>query len=77
MPKPWRIPVHEAYSEPRISQKLGEDANVDVVSWLAKKTADKFARLYNALDPYSRRSCTKTYHADAIAQSKGNQLFFL
>lgn len=48
VPKPWRIPVHEAYSEPRISQKLVEDANVDVVSWLAKKTADKFARLYNA-----------------------------
>lgn len=48
VPKPWRIPVHEAYSEPRISQKLVEDANVDVVAWLAKKTADKFARLYNA-----------------------------
>lgn len=48
VPKPWRIPVHEAYSEPRISQKLAEDANVDVVGWLAKKVADKFARLYNA-----------------------------
>lgn len=48
VPKPWRIPVHEAYSEPRISQKLVEDAAVDVVGWLARKVADKFARGFNA-----------------------------
>lgn len=48
VPKPWRIPVHEAYSEPRISQKLVEDAAVDVAGWLAKKVADKFTRLFNA-----------------------------
>jgi HK97 family phage major capsid protein len=48
VPKPWRIPAHEAYSEPRISQKMVEDAAIDIVGWLAKKVADKFARGYNA-----------------------------
>lgn len=47
VPAPWRIPVHEAYAEPRISQKLVEDAAVDVVGWLSRKTADKFGRGYN------------------------------
>lgn len=47
VPKPWRIPVHEAYSEPRISQKLVEDAAVDIVGWLAKKTADRHSRGHN------------------------------
>lgn len=48
VPAPWKIPTHEAYSEPHISQKLVEDARVDVVAWLAGKVADKFARLFNA-----------------------------
>lgn len=48
VPKPWRIPAHEAYSEPRISQKMVEDAAIDIVAWLAKKVADKFGRGYNA-----------------------------
>lgn len=47
VPKPWRIPVHEAYSEPRISQKLAEDANIDIAAWLARKVGDKFGRGYN------------------------------
>lgn len=47
VPRPWRIAVHEAYAEPRISQKLVEDAAVDVVGWLARKVADKLARLFN------------------------------
>jgi len=48
VPKPWRIPVHEAYAEPRISQKMVEDSAIDAVGWLARKTADKFGRGYNA-----------------------------
>jgi HK97 family phage major capsid protein len=40
----WRIPVHEIYAEPRATQKLLDDANVDVEAWLAGKVANKFAR---------------------------------
>jgi HK97 family phage major capsid protein len=48
VPTPWIIPVHEGYAEPRISQKLVEDANIDVVAWLAKKVANKISRTQNA-----------------------------
>lgn len=47
-PTPWRIPVHEAYAQPKISQKNAEDAAYDIVGWHAKKTADKLNRLQNA-----------------------------
>lgn len=48
VPVPWRIPVHEAYSMPKISQKNLEDAAIDIAGWHAEKTADKLARLFNA-----------------------------
>lgn len=41
----YRIEAHEMYAEPRITQKLLDDAAVDVESWLAAKVADKMARL--------------------------------
>lgn len=44
----WRIPVHEQYAEPRITQKLLDDSMVDIESWLSMKVADKFARQENA-----------------------------
>jgi len=44
----WRIPVHELYAKPRATQKLLDDAAVDVEAWLAAKVADKFARMENA-----------------------------
>jgi HK97 family phage major capsid protein len=47
VPAPWRIPVHEAYSMPKATQKLLEDANIDVAAWLAKKNGDKFGRVFN------------------------------
>ncbi len=47
VPAPWRIPVHEAYSKPKASQKLLEDANIDVVAWLGKKVGDKIGRGFN------------------------------
>lgn len=40
----WRIPAHEQYAEPRATQKLLDDAAVDVESWLAGKVANKFRR---------------------------------
>jgi HK97 family phage major capsid protein len=41
------IPVHEIYAEPRATQKLLDDSEVDVEGWLAAKVADKFARIEN------------------------------
>ena len=40
-----RIPVHELYAKPKITQQLLEDAGIDVEAWLARKVAEKFARL--------------------------------
>lgn len=47
VPTPWRIPVHEMYSQPKASQKLINDANIDVAAWLAGKVSDKLSRLQN------------------------------
>jgi HK97 family phage major capsid protein len=44
----YRIQVHEQYAEPRITQKLLDDAMMNVEGWLADKVADKFARSENA-----------------------------
>lgn len=41
----WRIEAHEMYAEPRVTQKLLDDAAVDVETWLGGKVADKFARI--------------------------------
>lgn len=43
----WRIDVHEEYANPRITQKLIDDAAVDVVAWLENKVADRLARRQN------------------------------
>lgn len=43
----WSIPVHEMYANPKATQKLLDDSNVDIEAWLAAKVADKFARLQN------------------------------
>lgn len=40
----WRIPVHELYANPRATQKLLDDAEIDMEGWLARKVADRFAR---------------------------------
>jgi len=47
VPAPYRIPVHEIYAEPRASQKLLEDANVDVAAWHGRKASDKIGRTSN------------------------------
>ena len=41
----WRIEAHEMYAEPRVTQKLLDDAAVDIESWLGGKVADKFGRV--------------------------------
>ena len=44
----WRIPVHEMSAFPFATQKLLDDANINMEAWLADKVADKFARTENA-----------------------------
>lgn len=39
------IPTQEMYAEPRATQKLIDDASIDVEAWLATKIAERFARL--------------------------------
>lgn len=44
----WRIPVFWIDTQPKTTQQLLDDANVDIEGWLAAKVADKFARFENA-----------------------------
>jgi HK97 family phage major capsid protein len=44
----WIIPVNEVYAEPRATQKVLDDAMIDLEAWLASKVADKIARVENA-----------------------------
>jgi HK97 family phage major capsid protein len=44
----WRIPTHELYAKPKATQKLLDDASVDIEAWLQRKVADKMARTENA-----------------------------
>lgn len=44
----WRIPVHEIYAAPRITQKLLDDAEIDVEAWISGKVGDRFSRKENA-----------------------------
>ena len=40
----WRIPVHELYAKPKATQKILDDAAINMEAWLAGKVAEKFAR---------------------------------
>lgn len=44
----YEIPAHEMYAQPKASQKLLDDAAIDVEAWLAGKVTDKFARTEGA-----------------------------
>lgn len=44
----YRIEAHEMYAQPKVTQKLIDDAATDVEAWLAGKVADKFARVEGA-----------------------------
>ena len=39
------IPTFEMYAQPKATQKLIDDSSVDIEQWIARKVADKFARL--------------------------------
>ena len=41
------IPAHEIYAQPKASQKLLDDAGVDIEAWLAGKVSRKFGRVEN------------------------------
>lgn len=41
------ISVHEQYANPKVTQKLLDDAGFDIESWLADKTTDIFTRTEN------------------------------
>ncbi len=43
-----RIPVHEMYAKPRATQKLLDDAFLNVEEWLAQKISQKMAAMENA-----------------------------
>lgn len=43
----YRIPVHEQFAQPRTTQKVLDDANVDVGAWLEGKTSDILSRTEN------------------------------
>lgn len=43
----YRIETHEMYAEPRITQKLLDDAKYNVELWLQGKVSDKFSRGQN------------------------------
>jgi HK97 family phage major capsid protein len=43
----WSIDVHELYAYPTVTQRLLEDAKIDVEGWLGDKASSKFARKEN------------------------------
>lgn len=43
----WRAEAVEIYAHAKISQKLIDDANIDVAAWLEGKLANKFSRFEN------------------------------
>jgi HK97 family phage major capsid protein len=42
-----KIPVHEIYAKPKVSQKLLDDSQIDMEEWLTTKVAEKIAALEN------------------------------
>ncbi len=42
-----KIPVHEMYAKPRATQKLLDDAKLDIETWIASKVASKMSRMEN------------------------------
>jgi len=57
----WSIPVHEMYAMPRATQKILDDAEVDVEAWLAGKVSDKF----------SRTEAAAFVNGDGVSQPRG------
>ncbi|MDR1561239.1 MAG: phage major capsid protein [Holosporaceae bacterium] len=45
--KKIKIPVHEIFAKPKVSQRLLDDSQIDIEEWLIKKIAEKIAALEN------------------------------
>ncbi|MDP3372562.1 MAG: phage major capsid protein [Candidatus Paracaedibacteraceae bacterium] len=56
-----KISVHEMYAKPRISQKMLDDAAIDIESWLIDKVSHKMHQLEN----------TSFVHGDGVGKPKG------
>lgn len=56
-----KISIHEMYAKPRISQKLLDDAVIDIESWLVDKVSHKMHQLENAA----------FVHGDGVGKPKG------
>lgn len=41
----WRIPIHEQYALPKATQKLLDDSDLNIETWLIDKISSKFARM--------------------------------
>lgn len=41
------IPAHEIFAKPRVSQRMLDDAAINIESWLAERIADKMAKIEN------------------------------
>lgn len=57
----WTIPAHELYAYPWVTQKLIEDATIDIEAWLADKASSKFAR----------KETTAFYTGDGVLKPRG------
>lgn len=57
----WVIAAHELYAYPWVTQKLIEDATIDIEGWLADKASSKF----------SRKETTAFYTGDGVLKPKG------
>ena len=57
----WGIDVNELYAYPKVTQKLLEDAKIDVEAWLADKASGKFAR----------KEATAFVNGDGVQKPKG------
>ena len=42
-----KITIHEMYAQPKATQKLIDDASIDIEKWLSEKLADSFAEVEN------------------------------
>ncbi|MGH8659334.1 MAG: phage major capsid protein [Gammaproteobacteria bacterium] len=40
-----RIPAHECYANPAVTQKLLDDSQIDLAAWLTRRIGDKFGRM--------------------------------
>lgn len=75
------IPAHEQFAQPQATQKIIDDAAINIEQWLAEKVADKLGREENTafvagngvakprgFTTYSAWAVAGTYESDAIEQ---------